>query len=86
MTRSSAVRTSRLARLVNQWWQARRHELSHCFECGSPIAPFTTCCPCCGQGNPVKVSRSAVVVLVLGMVALAAVLSIAAYHLGSRPA
>jgi predicted amidophosphoribosyltransferase len=65
----------RIGDFVMRWIQSRIQECRHCSECGDEVTPFTTFCPRCGQENPAKVSRSAVLCLVLGFVSLTLLLS-----------
>ncbi len=60
---------------VKQWYQNRRQECVHCWQCGGAVTPWETHCPNCGQMDPVRISKSAVVYLVLAFVLLTAALS-----------
>lgn len=47
----------------------------HCCECEKAVSPWDPYCPHCGQADPSRVSKTAVVYLVIGFVLVALVLS-----------
>ena len=75
MTRLSCALAGRIRGSIQQWFRSRMYECVHCWQCDGDVTPWDTCCPICGQRNPVRLSPSAGVSLVLGFLVLAIVLS-----------
>jgi predicted amidophosphoribosyltransferase len=75
MTHSRAERIDRFRGSIQRWFQSRVQESVHCCQCQSPVSPWDTHCPTCGQANPARVSPSAAVYIVVAFVLLALVLS-----------
>jgi hypothetical protein len=75
MNHLSSELTGRMRASIKQWFQKRLQECVRCCHCDGTVTPWDSHCPVCGQKDPVRVSKSAVVYLLFGFVLLAAVLS-----------
>jgi len=56
---------------VKQWFECRKYECVHCYQCDSVVHPSDAYCPNCGQHNPARLAASAMVIPIAAMVLLA---------------
>jgi hypothetical protein len=76
MSHPSTRLSTRIPNSVKLWFARRMHECGHCSECESEIHPFESYCTTCGQANPAKLSISAPVYTVTGLVVLIVTVSL----------
>src|SRR5262245_28744781 len=74
MTPFNSALAQRIRGSVNQWWQDRKYECSHCFQCDGEVELSDQFCPNCGQRNPARLSALAAAFVVGGMLLLAVAL------------
>jgi hypothetical protein len=75
MSHSSCKSAGFIRGSVKRWLQNWVQEYGRCPQCDGPVSPRDSCCPICGQSDPVKIPVSTVVYLVLGFLLLTGVLS-----------
>jgi uncharacterized OB-fold protein len=75
MTHSSHEAAGRVLSSAKHWLHCRKQEATHCRECDSPVIPWASHCPNCGQANPAKVSATAAIYLALAFALLTLTLS-----------
>lgn len=75
MSHLSSQLAGRIRSSFGHWCRSRVDECVHCYQCASPVRPWDSHCPNCGQVDPSRMSASAAAYVVLTFLILAFTLS-----------